>query len=464
MKYIHKTSWLFLVLLILSGVSACNEKTPGVRKPDPNPGLQVPHYVNIQIKENDVFSQTKFTIDHFNRKIYNSVRLPYKTELDTVFLRMMISSETKVEIKNLTTNETFPWTVEKMNSKSVKVKGGKLELLLSANINGVNKTEKYLMNINVYSYDPNVITWEKKENVLPVAAADSKFITLNKTLYWVALDKHAKFHLYEVLSVESYNFRKVEGTGDMPAILPHTLTQDTHGRVWGMAKDGEIYSSSDLKIWEKIQKPDAALAWTSILYDANLKGSTGEVKMLLVGEIGGAYKIWTAAPASMPAILTDITNEHFPVRNALVRTVVEAGIKRANLIGGTDRLGRPVENLFFTADGKGWGEIKFRGKGFNAPVRGATLIEKGGRIYIAGGEYAIISDDKSRLNLFHSDDNGASWTKMTQEKTQATGFNVTSGMSGIISTDGEDDVFFFLGGIAEDKPTADAWRGYIKKN
>ncbi|MDO4789657.1 MAG: DUF6242 domain-containing protein [Porphyromonas sp.] len=464
MKYIHRTSWLLLIVLMLGAVSACKEKAPEARRPDMFPGLYVPHYVNLQIKENDVFSQTKFTIDHFNRRIYNSVRLPYKTELDTVFLRMMISSETKVQIKNLKTNETVAWTTEKMNTKSVDIKGGKLELLLSANIKGAVKEEKYLMDINVYTYDPNVITWEKRAGVLPVATADSKLITLGSALYWVALDKQEKLHLYLVKSVENYDFQKVEAAGEMPKVLPHTLSQDTHGRVWGLTKDGEVYSSSDLKVWEKLPKPAEAPVWSAILYDTNVKGLSGTVEMLLVGKLADQYKIWAAKPGSAPVVLADITNEHFPVRDALVRTVVVAGVKRANLIGGTDKLGRPVENLFFTADGKGWGEIKFRGKGFTAPVRGAALIERNGRIYIAGGEYSVLPEDDSHINLFYSDDHGASWTKMTQEKTQAAGFDVVSGMSGFVSTDGEDDVYFFLGGLAKGEPTADAWRGYVKKD
>lgn len=450
---------LTLLLTIALGATlvSCNSKNNERSVYDPYSALRAPHYVGWYLKSGDTLSQTNFSIDQYNHKIFNVEPLPYLTELDSAYMELMVSYRSKVEVKNLTTNGVQMWNPSKAKEEKVEIKGGKLLLTI------ITEDEKsdvtYDVTFNVYTYDPNKLTWQKYASKLPVKSGDSKFIQHGDRLLLLMHNEVAgteHLYVYDVANLKDMQVNEVahlEGT--VPE--PHTITVDTHGLYYGLTSKGGLMVSKDLLNWKEVE---SNVTLTALLYDLNLDGENGAAQMIAVGHTGdmfNIYQLW--GPTMKPLKL--IEDEGFPVRGMKIYTYDVAGVRKANMIGGVDRHGNRVKKMYFTSDGMGWGSLRYGGDGFEAPRDGATLMEYKEKIYLVGGDYETADNAKK---IYVSQNYGATWTEMSEDQGPSEAFEPRTGVAGVVVEEDGDAAFYLYGGAVNGKETSDIWRGYIKKN
>lgn len=460
-------AWPLLASAFIAMLTACNKNDYEPTIHDPYSGMYVPHYIHFHEKGADALNAAVFSIDHFSQHIFNREPLAFKTELDSAYMNMYISHHCVVKVKNLETGGVQEWSPvpdkKTKELKKIEIKGGRLEISVEApeKIGSVT----YRADINVYPYDPLLLTWTKGSNALPVSSADACFYQDGDRLLFLAIDASASAKLLKVFQVQSLKNAQMTLLREFSAEFvpcPSTLVKDTHGEFFALDIDGFLLKSTDLLSWNPVTQVQD-LKFSSLWYDANLQGPEGDIALLGVAKprSSGRYAIY-AFDGQAAKKQSDIERANFPIGKALVHSYDEAGIRRVNLIGGIDMHGRRVEPLFFSANGKDWGALDYRLKGFKAPKWGATLFGKSRELYLVGGEL----DGKAQGNnkIYLSKDHGASWIELTEKQGPDKQFEARTGAAAIKVMEDGDEAFYIYAGAVNAKPTADIWRGYVKKD
>lgn len=454
MLYSRKIKRAVLGGLVASVVtlSGCNQ---GIREIS-NPiyvDYLVPVKVRVALKGKNTYGDVEYHIDHVNRRIYNTQYLPFGTKLDSALLRMVVSSDVKMQIQNLSTSKTVDWNSRRGDSLVVDISGGKLMLNFTVS---KNVSKAYELRILSYGYDPNKLTWKKTDNQLPKAFTDTKVVTLSGKNYLIGrVDDTTE--LYTIRSYEPFGF--VAETATAPSgFRPSSVVTTGKGTSWGLTDAGELYRSTDLRQWTKADI--GAVKCTMVLFEP-LSEDTGADRMVIIGKEGSQHSFYIVDKSGI--VRGNKLPEGFPVEGAYVHAYTISGVRNAVVLGGKDATGMSVGNSYFTSDGISWAPTPYGTGAVDVPMSGGLYLPSSDqkRLFLIGGEYP---SGVKRSALKVSDDNGLTWTTLTKDQTLGDVMSQRVNAAGVVEKTTDGDVTYILGGVVNGRATREIWRGWLDKS
>lgn len=411
----------------------------------------IPARLRIALKGKPTHQDVEYHIDHINHRIYNTQYLPYGTKLDSAYLKMILSSNVKVDILNKTTNKTTNWT--SADTGKIDISGGKLVLTMQIS---EKISKQYDLRILSYGYDPNKLTWKKTDKVLPKAFSDIKVIRHSDRQYLIGQVGRTS----ELYSISSYDpFVLAPEMASIPfGLMPHSIVVTRAGSAWGISDSGKLYQSEDLRTWTLVNAP--TVKCTMVLFEP-LKETSASGRMVVVGEENGKYSFYVAGRSTLTK--GQLIPEGFPIRGAYVHDYMVSGVSSAVVLGGTQASGESVKNSFFTSDGISWAPTPYSSGKVKVPMSGGAFLSSsnGRRLFLIGGLYPS-GTHHSPLKV--SDDNGLTWTDLTKDKTLGDELIQRVNAAGVIETTADGDVMYVIGGTVNGTPTREIWRGWLDKS
>lgn len=445
---------------IASGLTSCRDRQDPVRPIFQ--GMYSPKAVQMTLGSRSGGKKIDFTIDNINMRIYNSTPLPYNTSLDSAYLVMYLSNQVPMTIVNEQTG-VQNWTPG--DTAKISIKGGKLRL----NINRKDRPElSYDFRIISYGYDPNKLTWEKlPSTVLSSASGEGQVARLGEKYYYMASTDRGT----EVFSISfsPTTFTPLEGSVAPQGAKAGTLMTDKHGLAWVVSEDGSLYSSSDLKSWNrsyrKGQIPGEDAEIVSILSD-NSKDEDKSATLSVVTKSTEGYFFRNIKKDPSGNFGTFVGRKEqtpplFPITGGYVYSYTVSGTQHSNIFGGFTKTGEPSRKSFFTSDGIHWAETPYSSIIGNIPEVGGLYLSDPytpGRIFLVGGTY----DGKPSGKIKVSTDRGITWTELKEEQLPPAEFVARTNAAGLIMRDEKGiEHVYIIGGNISGKPSQEVWHGYL---
>lgn len=438
------------VIGIATIFTSCNENSG---TPSASPSLtdfHTPGLVSIKFPKGVKLPTETYHIDNIRKLIYNDKPYPYQSKLDSAYLSMAISTESKVKITNELTKKSIEWSVR--DTSKIDVSGGKL--LIEVSRRGYTPIV-YKLRLQIYGYNPDKLTWKKLASGLPTASEDGQVFYIKGTPFWMTrLGK--KVNLYQVTNLDKGEFTLMRGVYP-DGLCPKTLVQDKQDKFWALDDDGILHHApSSIANWEKVETGSVRL--TGLLYDI----TTEEDSKTVLAAIGHSldtpdvYHTYRVSQGRIEAISR--LDPDMPVRNSYICLYETAGQTNANIIGGVDKDGKAVNANHFTSDGLRWGKMPYSGKGFSTPMEGALYMRQANSIFIVGGKYDKVG---IQSKMYKSSDRGLTWIELSKEQDPGQEFKPRVGVSGILQGTEKEPKFYLLGGVVDGVPTKEFWQGFL---
>lgn len=434
-------------ILMLFG--SCNDDRGQIPASPALTEFKTPGVVSVRFPSSTKLQTVVYNIDNIKKLIYNPTPYPYQSKFDSAYISMAVSTESGVKITNELTQKSVNWSVRDTNK--IDVSGGKL--LIEISRKGFDPIV-YKMRLQTYGYDPTKLTWTKTTSSLPTASEDGHIFVHKGDKYWLTR-LNTNSELYLVRDLSKGDFAKVQSA--LPQDLrPKTLVCDKKDGAWILDKMGNLYTSTDLKKWDKISAD--GIAFTGILYDITPEESAPSA-LSVIGYRSQDPSTYYTYEVSLGGIeQKSQLDPTMPVRNSYIYVYETAGQSNANIIGGVDKSGNVVTANHFTSDGLRWGQMPYSGKGFSTPKDGALYLRLDNSIFIVGG---INSDGQAENKMYKSADRGRTWIELAKEQKPGEEFTPRTGVSGWIEGDEESPRFYLLGGLVNGTPSKEYWQGFL---
>lgn len=441
---------MFMMLLFVS----CNDKSQNGVSPRYTEHTS-PAKVTVKFPKSSKLSEMEFHIDNNKMRIFNKDYFPYKSQVDSVYLRMIVSTKATVKILNETTKKTIVYLPT--DTGKIDLTGGRLRVSIEVE---KEPTIVYDMRLLTYGYDPSQYTWEKVSSELPVAAINSKVIMHKGERYWISENKSSQLSLYKV-TLNPLTFSKEDGAKLPLGFNPTSILVDKYDNAWGLDADGALYVSDNLKDWNNVQLGDVCL--TMLLSDVSALSETSEISAVGFSKADeNIYFTFTIGKNGIIKRDKEALSPIFPVRDAFVYTYEIGGIQHSYILGGVMKDGKPAPTSFFTSDGVRWGKTPYTGDKQDVPSKGGLFlrspIDQG--VFIIGGLY-----DGNPSNVIKSSmDRGTTWSELIKNQAPGSTFDARINSSGMILDKEKDIEFYIFGGITSGTPSTEIWHGWLDRS
>lgn len=441
------------MLLMLLFVS-CNDKAQNRVSPRYTEHT-TPAKVSVKFPKASKLPELDFHIDNNKMRIFNKELLPYNSQVDSVYLRMIVSSKATVKILNETTKKTNIYLPT--DTGKIDLTGGRMKISIEIE---KEPTIVYDMRLLTYGYDPSQYTWEKESSELPVGAVESKVITHKGERFWVSKDNNDQLALYKI-TLDPIAFSH-EKEAKLPAGLqPTSILVDEYDNAWGLDSNGALYVSDDLKDWSHIQLDDAHL--TMLLSDVLNQSADAEISA--VGFLKADKSTYYTFKINKNGVVNrnrEALSPIFPVRDAFVYSYENEGVQHSYVLGGVTKDDKPAPTSFFTSNGVNWGKTPYTEDKQDVPSRGGLYlrspIDQG--VYVVGGFY----DNKASNAIKSSSDRGYTWSKLAVNQASGNTFTARVNSSGMILDNDKDVEFYILGGLVAGVPSLEIWHGWLDRS
>lgn len=450
----HRRDNILATLLLLACLGVLGTSCQNRRQQVVNP-LYSGHYYPKSVQfvlDSKKGTTVPMKIDHMRKRIYNATPLPYGTKLDSAYMDVVMSNQLNTILRNVTAQTSKAFSSS--DTGKIEVKGGKLELVIERKD---MPTLTYDIRIMSYGYDPNKLTWSKKDGVIPAGVEQSKLVPLQDKYYYLTRDAQGVGALYVAdLAAGTFTAQAAEVPG---GLLPTTLYLDHKGTAWALDDTGHLYSSINLLQWTDHTPEGVRL--TQILNDKELNPNR-PTDLSAIGtpaDGAGRYYIYTGEVDRMAQHREIPTG--FPVRDAYVYNYVISGTQHSNILGGIKADGQPAELSFFTSDGVRWGKTPYQYSSSNVPDTGGLYLRRreGSQIMLVGGRYKEGMSNKIKV----SEDRGITWKVLEASQLPGDSFTPRAHIAGTVILDSKGiEHIYLLGGVRPDgTPTQEVWHGYL---
>lgn len=461
-KVLH--SLLFACLLLL-GTTACEKKTTTTLSSE----TKLTGIVFATDKNNPGIKDATFTIDldPDTARVYNLDSLKYGTRLDSVVATFYFS--TNIGYATFSTLDSLGTdTVSKLLSASDTLNFSRQPCQLYVVSEDQTNNRYYHIYVNVHQVDPDLYVWKQAQTALFNDACDVQALNLAGNVLLFAQDGFGP-RLY----------RSADASVWSSPLTPSGLPKDANVRGIIRAKNilyytqaNQLYTSADGLTWTATDASALGLNLQSMLFYYNDSvwavaedPATKDLWFVTMPEGGTPAKQTQLGPIShLSSVNSQLSS--FPVSDfAALAFIGKSGRKRAMVMGGYDRDGRPLNcrwNLEWinTAADKG----QYRLENFTieqpefAPLTGVSVVYYDEKMLLFGSadRHQQIGD----YPVLESLDEGMNWAVPDTACNRLPDDYPVRQRQAVTVTD--DNTIVLIGGRNQTTVFADVWLG--KKN
>ena len=451
LKYFnHLLGALILGLMLASCV-----KSDYVNR-DPSKDAQIYSFtITSQNDSNSYFSESKFSIDQINGRIFNRDSLPYLFNVDSISVSIGGGSNSgfsNIEVKLRDADSTYSW-----NGKD-SIALHRLKSIETTAEDGKSKI-KYEISINIHQQDPYIFNWTKiDENYISSSVDEQKTVSFkNKfiTYYNIGGDIRA------ASSSEGASWSNHVVTGLPVGAKVSSIIAAMHHQesmLYCVDDNGKLYHS------------DNGIEWTQISSDfpiyaiyGELPFVTGEHAILLAVEHGGEVKFASTDDFVTYNVLNGL-KEDMPIMDfssISIKNPKEYASKYIIVCSGVD-MDDSVNKKLWILQMKD-GEIATIAEKMSMNSAEGRLFLYDDNVYMFVPEMVTDEDNKvSYVNKFYFSANyGLTWKWGGENQTVDEDFLYRTKAS--VITDADNFMWIFGGESRSDEQIVDVWRGRLNK-
>lgn len=254
MKLKQITKLLFAVFSVVT-LASCNDSSTTYITEDASANAQIyslslaatlANVSSVDSANFPVLAKTRFSIDQFQRLIYNSDSLPYKTRLTKYMATLTYENPSKIEI--LYPNDSVvTWSTTDSIDFSLHPR------IKVTPANGkVTDARTYDIDIRIHKVDPDSLVWTNVTNSfeLPAAIKQQRTLLVGSKFHTFSIDSDGKFYSYEIdKNATSSSSWKKEATTVIPATVKLESIISFNGKFYAVDGNEKAYSSTDGAAW-----------------------------------------------------------------------------------------------------------------------------------------------------------------------------------------------------------------------
>lgn len=390
----------------------------------------------------NVLSNTKFTIDQINGKIFNKEPLPYMFDVDSVVLKISGSSTYTLfyEVKlTLEPDSTYNW----IDTDSVAI--NRLKRITTTAPDGVTE-KRYDFELRIHQEDPYILSWQQLNPAYLSFPFDSQKTIAFKNRFFTYLKSGSSI---KVLHSNGTNPTTVNTIG-----LPHTLTLSsllsTQDTMFGLdSSAGTVYQSTDGVTWSQVNTPYTVKA----IYGELPLATSGAI--LVAAEVDGELSFAQTDDFTVMTNLNKVPT-NMPVKDFSVTTVDVPNVYSKYLIvaGGTTAKNATTNAAWILLENNGSINHILARIPSSVSLTGSSLFfydEKPYLMFSASG----------KNKLMYSENFGLDWIEAAENQLFPTNFSQRSFAS--VITDADNYIWIFGGISNAQTQLTDLWRGKLNK-
>lgn len=390
----------------------------------------------------NVLSNTQFTIDQINGKIFNKEPLPYLFHVDSVVLKISGSSVYSLfyQVKlTLDPDSTYNW----IDTDSVAI--NRLKRITTIAPDGVTE-KRYDFELRIHQEDPYILSWQQMDaDYMPLPIESQKTVVYNNRFFsYIKSGSSIK-----VLSSDGFDSSTMNTIG-----LPHTLSisslTSTQSALYGLdSTTGTVYESYD------------GVNWNQVVTPYTVKAIYGELPLATYGAIlaaaeveGQLYFVQTDNFTAMERLNKSPAN--MPIKDFSVTAVDLPTFYSKYLIvsGGTTKENGASNAVWILLENNGSINHIISRIPNTVSVIGSSLFFYDEKPYLM-----ISTSEKNKL--MYSENFGLDWIEATENQLFPSNFTQRSYAS--VITDADHYIWVFGGVSNTQTQLTDLWRGRLNK-
>ena len=447
LKYLYQTISSLVCALIFS---SCVSSSP-INYDELSHDAQI-YSISISSSKDSTraLSETKFTIDQINNKIFNGDSLPYRFHVDSIRLNIVGRSNytvPKIVINLQDKDSSYLWN----GRDSVAFK--RLRSIESTAEDG--KTVKlYEFKANIHQQDPYILSWtQMAQNHLGTPVEGQKTILHNgKFITYYKSGTIIKASTSLSSDGKSWTPATVSGlpiTVKTSTIFP--ITNGSSSTVYAQNADNTVYQSTDGLVWSKITSDYPVTA----IY-GRLPSASGEFAILTAVNDAGTLKFALTRDFTAFVVKSDIPfNDTLPVTDFSAVSLENPTVYSAKYIilsGGKDK-----NNI---VNNKLWIIQEMDGKITYLPEDSSIALQLS-QLFLYDNKVYLMTYETGKNKLYYSEKYGLNWTSGGTSQTFPD--NYTGRISASVITDSNNYIWIFGGESGAQAPIVDVWRGRLNK-
>ncbi len=398
-------------------------------------------------------SDTKFSIDQLNGKIFNRDSLPYLFNVDSVLLEISgktTSSFTNVVLALKDKDSTFIW-----NGKD-SISFHRLSSI-ETTAEDQNTKMTYQISINIHQQDPYIITWNQiAGNYLQPPVEQQKTISYNGNfITYYYSNGILKAAVSASDSAAEWEPAVVAGLPNNISLSSFVSLPDAEGTMlFVLGDDGDVYSSSDGLAWSNVNFEYPVIA----IYGA-MSTTSGDMVILAAADIDSEIYFITTIDFSAYN-KKNVVGEDMPVENFSSIGFSKPSIYGGNyiaLFGGNSMSGDTNKEVWILKEESNNINVIHQepetASGKPIDVITASLFYYDKKVYM------LVYDGYE--NILYNSDYGINWSSGGENQVVPEGFALRKNAT--VLTDANDYIWIFGGKSGRDIELVDVWRGRLNK-
>ena len=395
-------------------------------------------------------SETRFTIDQINNKIFNRDSLPYLFHVDSIYLNISgksTYSHSKILINLQDKDSSYLWN----GKDSVSFK--RLKSIETTAEDG--KTVKlYEFKANVHQQDPYLMSWSRVTQNYLITPVEQQKTILHGGKFITYYKSGTTIKASSSLSSDGKNWAPAIVSGLPATLKTSSIFSATNGpvsTVYAQDADSSMYKSADGLIWNKIASdyPVAAVY-------GKLPSASGEFAILAAVNDKGTLKFALTKDFVTFAVKSALPSEDtFPTVDFSAASIENPSVFSAKYIilsGGKDR-NNIVNNKLWIIHEKD-GEITHLPEVSSISLQLSQLFLYDNNVY-------LMTYETGKNRLYYSEKYGLNW--ISGGANQALPDDFPGRMHASVITDSNNFIWIFGGESGAQAPITDVWRGRLNK-
>lgn len=409
------------------------------------------HILSFRLSSDSLtnLASTVFSIDQYNGLIFNHDSMAYQTTFSNKVkvTYSMASSGGKLRFEGDTT------TIKSGDSINI---ARPFPITFVTTAPDGRTIKNYKFQINIHTVDPDSVYYERIANSLDFLNADEIQTVSFNNAHYVYTRKQSTVSLFQsgdMINWTELSVHNFPETGKLNSLCVADVglySQEAIPSIYVLADTGELYASTDLQQWEKVETPYPVLSLLGSLKLTSIQLQRLAVLMEKDGLPVYAYttdlETWNMGVA--PA-------DDFPFADAQRVAVYSMNKERITLIGGRNSSNELLNTVWCSEDGLYWVKMNSAQSSYPLMDRFSAFMYDN-ELYLINGQ---LPDGTINKSLYYSMDGGITWLLKSSKFHLPDAYEARFNSSMIT-----DEPYFYILGGRNTTVFTDIWRGYKNEN
>lgn len=417
-------------------------------------------YLRLLNPNSPDLSNTFFSIDQNEGKIYNANPISFYTKLDSAAIVMEVAEGNIVEIAQ-GADGVYKQLANK-GMDSIWLGGANRDFKLKISTSDRAQSKEYHLVVNKYAYDPQTIIWKKEANSqLPQINFDNaQFVTLGGKLmlYYQNGGQMAMI----TANAKTPTVWAQETVTGFTKTMVQVVADDK--KMYALNSDGALFESADGNAWTPMTQQTPVRALLGVFKIAGSQEPTLALLVDATPEELAVYTQYAGAKFTFATIQANKLHRHnvapaaFPNQLFCALNVSAFDTQALRVVGGVSPAG-PSSDVWYTTNGKDWLVQNNNSQVFKSTSRGSLVKGPGNAYY-----YYSFAEKNGGLQVSFSVDRGQTWQNGVHKVMLPNESDFGKRIAGTIafSVAPAYDVFFLMGGSSATTTYHDIWSGKLK--